>query len=135
VQDLRAFLANAKGDAPDAIDDMVTRAALALRLIAHGRPVVVVSGFDDYQRHAARCGSWDAWCRDVAQGIDYLSREPRYHAIVLPSSRVGAATAKIVEIAFFVGKPVLLLDGKNLSQAKTITKVAERDWQKGWEVR
>jgi hypothetical protein len=134
--DLRAFLAHAKGVSPDAIEEMIQRTLAALRPVAHGRKVVITSGLVDWEAHFARCGSWEAWQRDVAQGIDYLTREPRYHTIVVPSPRVGKATAAIVEGFLYTGKPaLLLLESGELSVITECVRVAERDWQQGWEVR
>jgi hypothetical protein len=133
--DLRVFLANAKGDSPEVIADMIQRATFPLRKISNGRTVIVTSGLDDFGRHFSRCGSWDAWARDVVQGIDYLSREPRYHGFVVPTLRCGAATANIIRGALGVGKPVLRLDGAELIIVKECSKVAERDWKAGWELR
>jgi hypothetical protein len=135
MEDLRAFLAHAKGDDPNAIADMTRRAALALRLIAHGRSVVVTSGISDWERHFSRCGSWPAWARDVAQGVDYLSREPRYHTFIVPTERVGAGTAQVIQGALGVGKPVLRLDEESLTVVTECEKVAQGDWKTGWVCR
>jgi hypothetical protein len=135
MNEIRVFLAHAKAASDEEIQSATDRARNALREIANGKTVAVTTGRDDYQRHFARCGSWDAWARDVGQGIDYLSREPRYHAIVVPTPRVGAATANIVRIALAVAKPVLLLTDRRLTKVATVVQVSARDFRTGWEVR
>lgn len=134
MNEIRAFLAHAKSDTDEEIQSATDRSRNALREIAKGKTVVVTTGRDDYQRHMSRCGSWDAWARDVGQGIDYISREPRYHTIVVPSERCGAATANIVKVALSVGRPVLRLDGTKLTKVARVVQVAARDFKTGWRV-
>lgn len=134
MKELRIFFANAKGDDANQIESLM---ALATRLLVKGtgRDVKMTSGLRDFEANFARTGSWEAWQRDVAQGIDYLSREPRYNGAVVPGRRVGKATAAILQGFLYTGKPVLLLEADALVVVRECVKVEERNWTTGWEVR
>lgn len=100
-----------------------------------GMEIVLTSGRDDYDRNFSRCGSWDAWATDVAIGLDYMSREPRYHGFVATDRVIGAATARIVERALGAAKPVWVWhdDLRALVTIGRITRVAQ-DFKAGWRL-
>ena len=53
---------------------------------------------DDYNEYARAVGSWDAWCLDVAQRVNYR-RQPAYHGVIFPyigETVVGRATYLIL---------------------------------------
>lgn len=129
----RVFYGHAKDAAEAAIRADVTdiRAHLSAALAAT-HTVEVVSGFDEWHGHFRRCGSWEAWTRDVAVGKAYGQQEPRYHAVVLgvvaPSNDdgrlvVGSATQRIADLAIGVGKPVLALLPRKEGEAIQLVRV------------
>ena len=133
-KELRIFVAHAKGESDEGLIVMRDQITQALRKAFGAREPAVTLGRDDYAAHFQRAGSWDAWAREVATAVHPTTREPRYHGIVVPATRVGAATQAIVGQALGMGKPVLLfLDGK-LTKASRVVKVSARDFKTGWEV-
>jgi hypothetical protein len=101
------FFANPK-DMENLADVVASAQAAAVRDMPQATPVVV-SGSTDYEANFARCGSWDGWIQDVIARCDSMSRKPCYAAIVVPGSpgvHVGAATAKLLMLAFRVQRPV-----------------------------
>lgn len=130
--ELRIFIAHAKGDSEETLIEMRDAITLALRRAFPSREPKVTLGRDDYNRNFTAAGSWDTWAREVATAIHPTTREPRYHGIVVPADRVGAATQAIVGQALGMAKPVLLfLDGR-LTQAKSVVKLPGRDFRTGW---
>lgn len=98
---------------------------------------IVTLGRDDFEANAETLGGWDAWCKNVATGIDYVSREPRFHAIIVaPAPEVGKATAQIIRAAFAASKPVLVIEpgGAGLIPAQRIVQHDPRDFRAGWRV-
>lgn len=94
----------------------------------------VVAGRDDFSENFARCGGWDAWCRDVAAGIRYHDRKPRYDAIICPDRIIGKATATIVEVALERGKPVLYWQPGEEARVVWDVETSENEdsWKAGW---
>jgi hypothetical protein len=132
---MRVFYANGRNESDDDVSSACARLCTVL-----GSEHAVVSGKDDYKTHFSRCGSWDAWQRDVGVGVDYASRAPRYDAFVVPTREVGKATAKILEHALAAGKRVLLIEGVvgesncRLSPVTGIRAVDAENWKAGWTV-
>ena len=137
-QELRIFIAHAKGDSDRALKEYAEGITLALRRTFGAREPKDTLGRGDYAQHFARDGSWDRWARDVVTRIMPVSREPAYHGIVVPvddTARVGAATKIIVEHAITIGKPVLIYSQAGiLTRASRVVKVAERDFKTGWRI-
>lgn len=138
---LHAFLAHPKSSEDEEIARLKAAAELAIRsaLDRLGRsdvPVVVVSGRDDFAARLAIEGGWDAWCVSVATGAGYRdgAMGPLFDAVVVaPDARVGRGTARIVEAALQVGKPVYLLLSQ-LVPVNSLARVNGRDFRRGWEV-
>lgn len=133
--ELRVFVAHRKDDSLDlgALRDAIY-AALVLESKGR-REVRVTLGRDDYNANASRLGSWNAWIRDVATGLDYVTREPRFHAYIVPDERIGKATAEILAMALHCRKPVLRwLGNGQFRPISLVQKVAERDFKSGWAV-
>jgi hypothetical protein len=71
-------------------------------------PVTVVTGKNDYEQNAARCGNFNGWCRSITRRKDWATNEQFYRLIVLPKTEgIGKATMMIVEDALKAGIPVL----------------------------
>lgn len=140
---IRVLITHGRHDTDEFLAQL--KADVTVLLAAYG-PADVVLARDDYAANFTRCGGWDGWSIDVASGIDPVSREPRYHAYVVPSARVGKATAAILDRALRLGKPVFRftpakyagLGGQRsgtFAGVRAITCVNERDFKAGWEVR
>jgi hypothetical protein len=101
----------------------------------------VTCGRDDYNKRALLCGGWDGWARSVAQILDPVSREPRYHMIVIPLEKidvmngsilVGKGTASILKYSKNAGREIIgFCDNEKyaITGAKTIDA---EDWKAGW---
>lgn len=136
MKTVRAFLAHSKGDDAMKIADLRARVWKILEAASAGRnPVAVIPGRDDFEENFKRCGSWDAWARDVVERIDHATRDPVYSAIVVTDWRVGAATARIVEAALRHGTRIFALNGANLVPIKSIEVLSDGNFRMGWEVR
>lgn len=132
--DLRLFIANARSDDESELTRLKTAIEIAAIKAFPAKTVIVTLGRDDFFTHKDRLGSWEAWNRDVATGIHPTTREPRFHGIVIPHDRFGAATAQIAQYAFGIGKPVLKWSAeRGLTVAKSVVKVNERDFKTGWK--
>jgi hypothetical protein len=106
----------------------------ALRRIVPDLNVVMTSGEDDFNENMARLGGWDAWEHDVATGIRYDDRQPRFHAIILSDSEFGKATASIARQALTANKLVMFYDSRTteLGRVAEIITLDEHNWKTGW---
>lgn len=106
----------------------------ALRRIVPDLNVVMTSGEDDFNENMARLGGWDAWEHDVATGIRYDDRQPRFHAIILTDSEFGKATASIARQALTANKLVMFYDSRTaeLNRVAEIITLDEHNWKTGW---
>jgi hypothetical protein len=95
--------------------------------------VNVVKAEDDYREHFSRCGGWDAWTRDVGQGVDYVYRTPRYNCIVCISQTVGKATADLVRHALEGNRMVVLIhpDGR-FDRIWQVVEIDSNNYRSGW---
>jgi hypothetical protein len=112
----RVLLAHPKNLSDEEIDAFRAEVQRAILDVLPERGVNVTPGRDEYALTFRRCGTWDAWARNAATGVEYGTGEPRYHAIVVaPSRGVGKATAGILRHALAARKPVFFYDGRLLS--------------------
>ena len=123
----RIFLATAKGDSPDKIDGWKRE------LLAELPGVTIVDGYTDWQDNFSRCGGWNEWARDVAQGRD-INGQARYDLFVCPYACVGKATAQILEAAMQSGKPVVLASADGAKRVIGVMQVDAHSWKAGWEL-
>jgi hypothetical protein len=81
-----------------------------------------------------RLGGWDAWEHDVATGVRYSDRAPRFHAFVITETTFGKATASILRQALTAGKLVLFYDPQavTISRVGEVITVDESNWKTGW---
>jgi hypothetical protein len=123
----RIFLATAKGDSPDKIAEWTQELVAALP------GVTVTDGLADWEANFSRCGGWNGWAQDVAQGRDINGRH-RYDGIVCPYLCVGKATAQIIELALQAGKPVIASTGSQARRVIGVVQVDPHSWKAGWEL-
>jgi hypothetical protein len=123
----RIFLAAAKDESPDKVTEWKQEIA------AQAPDALVVDGLTDWNENFSRCGGWNGWAEDVAQGRDINGR-PRYDVIVCPRRCVGRATMQIVEIALRNGKPVLLADTGGVQRVIGVVLEDPTSWKAGWEL-
>jgi len=123
----RLFLASAKDESPDKVSEWKQEIA------AQVPGAEVVDGLTDWNVNFSRCGGWNGWAEDVAQGRDINGR-PRYDAIICPRVCVGKATMQIVEIALRNGKPVLLADTGGVQRVIGVVQSDPTSWKAGWEL-
>lgn len=134
----RVFIAASKDEDPFKVDAIaeIAKEKFGAALTERGIDgLEVVKASDDFNENFARLGSWDAWINDVARGVDYMFRTPRYNAIVVLSEYVGKATASIVRIALEHDRMVVLM-GENGGSERVmgIEEVDSNDYKGGWRV-
>lgn len=117
----RLFLAHPKNLSDEEIDALRDSVRGAVAYALPDRDVEVTTGRDDYATTFRRCGTWTAWAKNVATGVEYGTGLPRYHAIVVaPVSAVGKATGEILRAAMSAHKPVFLFQGETLSRVQRL---------------
>lgn len=135
MKTFRVFLAHAKGDSDRQIEAWCRHTTERLAAVAPANTAIVITlGRTDHAENFKRCGSWDAWARDVVDRIDYATREEVYQAVVVPNEYVGAATARIVEWAILKRRPVLMIlpDG-TFKPVRAIERVSD-SYKDGWRL-
>ncbi len=107
------------------------------RLQQDGDPSVqikIVPASEEFESNFARCGGWDAWAKDVATGVGFADRKPRYRGFVLTDHEVGRATASIVEQGLEAGKPVFFFEDGELRHVRKVEEADTDNWQSGWRL-
>jgi hypothetical protein len=132
--DFRVFHALRKGASPMEAQTLRAEIKDALRRIVPDLNVVVTSAEEDFNENMARLGGWDAWEHDVATGIRYDDRQPRFHAIIITDSEFGKATSSIVRQALTASKLVLFYDSNStdLNRVEKVITLDEHNWKTGW---
>jgi hypothetical protein len=131
----RFFIAHSKACGDLEIDELRRITTVMLGVLSRGQPFEVVMGRDYFHARFKAAGSWDAWTREIATAVSYLTREPIFKAILVPEGPVGAGTAKIVKEALAVRKPVFTFDrsGKWTRVLGLEVKNSD-DWKDGWSL-
>ena len=134
IEEFRVFHALRKGASPQEASTLKAEVREAIRRIAPQLNAVVSSAEDDFNENMARLGGWDAWEHDVATGVRYSDRAPRFHAIVITETTFGKATASILRQALTAGKLVLFYDPQavTFSRVGEVVTVDESNWKTGW---
>jgi hypothetical protein len=131
----RFCLLHAKSDDDERITRLLATATAAVERASKGQPFQIVPGRDQFNARFKACGSWDAWATEVAAGVDYATRQPLFHGFLVPSNRVGAGTAKIVEGALAARKPVFVFRGdSSVAKVLAVQCIDAKDWQTGWNL-
>jgi len=128
----RFFLAHSKGCNDADLDELVADASKILDRLADGRAFNITLGREFYEARFKACGSWEAWCAEVATGIEYGSQSPLFKAILVPDGGIGAATARIVEAALGAKKTVIAFKGTAARRVRGVVRVDPKDWKTGW---
>jgi len=128
----RFFLAHSKGCNDADLEELVADASKILDRLADGRAFNITLGREFYEARFKACGSWDAWCAEVATGIEYGSRSPLFKAILVPDGGIGAATARIVEAALSAKKTVIAFKGTAARRIARVVRVDAKNWVNGW---
>lgn len=140
----RVFVAHAKS-MEDAVIE--TTCAAVKRLLAEKNPeleIEVTSARDDYTARALTCGGWDRWCESIGDIIDLFSREPRFHAVVIPRATqdcdrtvaIGRATAAICKAVAAADRPLFVFDpiAPALFPVWGVRTTDAEDWRAGWRI-
>jgi len=130
----RFFLAHSKACTDADLDELVSDVSKILDRLADGRAFNITLGREFYAARFAACGSWDAWCAEVATGVEYGSRSPLFKAILVPDGGIGAATARIVEAALGAKKTVIAFKGTTARRVSRVVRVDAKNWVNGWEM-
>ena len=131
----RFFLAHSKAADDQELEQLVSALSGLLDRFSQGKPYDLVLGRAYFEARFKECGSWDAWTMEVAQGIDYATREPTFKAIFVPvaGEAIGAGTARIVDFALKGNRRVIAFDleGKS-ARVVGLKRVSGGTWQNGW---
>jgi len=128
----RFFLAHSKGCNDADLEELVSNASKILDRLADGRAFNITLGREFYEARFKACGSWEAWCAEVATGIEYGSHSPLFKAILVPDGGIGAATARIVEAALGAKKTVIAFKGTAARRVSRVVRVDAKNWANGW---
>jgi hypothetical protein len=91
----------------------------------------VILGRDDHGRNFQ--GDWDRWADGVVSRQDSVSGKLVYGAFVVPTGRLGRATARIVTSALRTKRPVFRWDGGSVfERVKKVVCLDADDWRSGW---
>jgi len=127
------FLATPKGMEEAEIEKYYASVVEKFVPALDGIELLVVKAEDDYREHFARCGSWEAWTRDVGQGVDYLFRTPRYNCIVCVQQSIGKATADIVRYALEGNRMVVLAnESGGFDRVTRVDEMDSQNYRSGW---
>jgi len=96
--------------------------------------IKIIAASEEFESNFARCGGWDAWAKDVATGVGFADRKPRYRGFVLTDYEVGRATASILEQGLGAGKPVFFFENGTLRRVLKVEEGDTDNWQSGWRV-
>jgi len=136
MTEVRVFYATKKG--ANEHDSEELRARIQVTLLAHlpGKAVTVVGALTDYDERFAHFGTWEGWQLDVATGVRFNDRLPRYHMIIVTDREIGRVTAAILQHALEIRKPVLFfeVDGGTIHHVRGVSTVDSDDWKGGWRV-
>jgi len=134
VDEFRVFHALRKGAPPQEAAALKADIRESLRRVAPTLNVIVTDAVEDFDVNMARLGGWDGWESDVAMGVRYSDRAPRFHAIVLTDSEFGKSTASIARQALTAGKLVLFMEPqtRDLARVAEIITLDENNWKSGW---
>jgi hypothetical protein len=131
----RFFLAHSKSCGELELDELRRIATVALTALSKGQPFEIVMGRDYFNARYKAAGSWNAWTREVATATSYVTREPIFKAILVPQGPIGAGTAKIVQEALAVRKPVFSFDREGKWTRIVALEVKDTgSWQDGWNL-
>ena len=134
--EFRVFHALRKGASPQETASLKLQIQSAIQRVSPGVNVVVTSAEEDFNAHMARLGGWDAWETNVATGLQYADRQPRFHSIVLTDVEFGKATANIVRQALAANKLVMFIEPQtyDLSRVGQVVTIDDSNWKTGWAV-
>jgi hypothetical protein len=138
TRELRAFYATRKDTPAHIVSEHLLALSEAFRKALGGAVgAVLTSAEDDYNANFGRLGGWEPWQRDVATGIRFSDREPRYHIYVVTEMDVGRATAEILKQALRAAKVVMYFDLERnaLERVVGVVDVNADDWKYGWSIR
>lgn len=138
MKTIRAFIAHSKGTDAEALPALRHQivAALQREATAAGSDAAITAtlGREHHAQHFKRCGSWDAWARDVALGVHPVTRQPVHDLIVVPAGPVGKATAEIVRYALEARVRVVEYCNGTFRKVKSITALDDQDYKAGWRL-
>ncbi len=129
----RFFLAHAKSCDDEELERLTSACSALLDRLSGGKPFDLILGRVHYEARFRACGSWEAWCDEVATGVDYTTRAPIFAAIFIPVDPLGAATAAIVRKAIAANRPCFAFDGEGRAARVTgVRTVDSKDWKGGF---
>lgn len=129
----RFLLLHPKSADEDEIRGLVSSALAILTPLSRGRPFELMTGREFFDLRFKAAGSWDAWANEAGAGVNPITREPLFHGFLVPGSRVGAGTARVVAAALMAGKRVFVFrsDG-SIARARLVARTDPEDWRTGW---
>ena len=131
---MKVFYAHGYHETPTEIEE----AAVALRGVLEARSSKVVRIRTGRNDHAANWkGDWDVWEHNVVHKKNLTTGKPVYDVFITSGERIGRATARILNMAIDVGKPVFWWSGetgKGISKVIRVEEIDSEDWTSGFRV-
>tara|TARA_R110002110_G_scaffold345515_1_gene555798 strand:- start:6 stop:467 length:462 start_codon:yes stop_codon:yes gene_type:complete len=132
---MKVFYAHGYHETPTEIEEAARRLLETLQARSD-KTVRVRTGRSDHTANWK--GDWDAWEHNVVHKKNLTTGKPMYDIFVTSGDKVGRATARILNMALDVGKPVFWWGGeigKGIVKVVGVEEVDAEDWTWGWQVR
>lgn len=134
----KLFIAHPKAVADEALDALKVQIEELVRAKNPGKDIEVVLGRDDFHARAVTLGGWEPWSRNVVTGINTVTGQPLFSAIIIPALAgglaVGKATADMVSLALSMARPVRVFAQGQLIPVKGVSTINARDYKAGWSL-
>jgi hypothetical protein len=127
---MKIFIAHRK-DADDSELNTLTKSVEAY--CARGtQEAHIFLGRDDYRLNFKQCGKWDTWIENVIVGRDPTTTAFRYDIFIVPDETVGAATAKMIDLALRNGRKIYYWAGDRPLRIRELKVIDTKNFKRGW---
>ena len=136
MSQVRVFYAAKKGVPEGEVEERRAAINAALLPLLPGKDVTVTAAAADFEEHFSKFGTWEGWQLDVATGVRFNDRQPRYHLFAVSDREVGRSTAATLQQALEAKKTVLFFaeEAGVFYKVRGIDTIDTEDWKSGWRV-
>lgn len=93
----------------------------------------VTTTVEAYNTFFKDVGSWEAWVREMVNGVDYISQEDHYTNYLCIDMTIGKGNSMLVEKILENGKPCNFYNEGELFPVTGVRQVGE-SWVDGFEI-
>ncbi|MDO8690536.1 MAG: hypothetical protein Q7R39_11100 [Dehalococcoidia bacterium] len=137
---IRLFLATPKGMVKETSNAFKATVLAVAQAEIPAAIIDITTADEEFARSFSQYGGWRIWPSEMGRGLNPITREPLFHAFILPAPYFGTGTAQILKAALAVQKPVFWLDcgsaetpmPPRLNRRMSIVCVDTRDKKTGW---